>query len=555
MKRKFLSFGIACSLALACSAPSVFSGEISAEDEASVIFSSNFEDEVINDWTPFGGGGKLSLDTANGHESGKSLKITERNEAYHGPSLMGDTFFKPEKTYSFSSWVYQESDSPKDITWTLRYVDSLGTANFRQIGTASVPSGEWTEIAGTIDIPEDSVAYLMYFECKNAGVDFNIDDIQILGDKTDHEERTTDKQGYLYYFDFENSNEFWSPRGDNRLIRTDEFSNTGSHSIYVANRTRTWNGPTVNVNDIKRGISYFYSAYIMYNGEEYEDSHDFRMEVQYNLNGEAVYQLITQKTVKKDNWTRITGTYTLPEGAADVSFYVQTANLQEGDELTNDDLMSFYTDTVTISETSVIHRQTAVKVAVYFIIALIVLLVIRFAAVTAIRKLNSKKEVLRSRAKDAMTQCFNRNAYESRIQELSKDPQKCKTLFFALCDVNFLKYINDNLGHEKGDEAITRCGQLLMNAVGNNGDVYRTGGDEFVCITTKPVKDIIREAIRKESETDKGYPFEVASGFAEYDREKDTDTPDVTAIIERSDKEMYADKQEIKSRNAEFSRK
>ena len=53
----------------------------------------------------------------------------------------------------------------------------------------------------------------------------------------------------------------------------------------------------------------------------------------------------------------------------------------------------------------------------------------------------------------------------------------------------------------------------------------------------------------------KGYPFAVASGFAAYNPEKDGDTPDVNVITERSDKEMYANKQEIKAKNTEYSRK
>jgi diguanylate cyclase (GGDEF)-like protein len=293
----------------------------------------------------------------------------------------------------------------------------------------------------------------------------------------------------------------------------------------------------------------------MYTGDEYEDVHGFRMEIQYSQNGETKYQLITAKDIQKDKWTRITGTYILPEDAADVAFYLQTRNIDEGEEVTNNDLMSFYTDSVIISETSVIHKETAVKVLVILLAATAAVLILRSLFLLIASRQKKKKEVLKSIAKDAMTQCYNRNAYEKRIEELTKEPEKCKDLWFALCDVNFLKYINDNLGHEKGDEAITRCGRLLMDVVGNNGDVYRTGGDEFVCITTKSMQEQIREALAKEAEEDKGYPFAVASGFAAYNPEKDGDTPDINAITERSDKEMYANKQEIKAKNTEYSRK
>ncbi len=555
MKKKLLSFTIVFMMLMACLMPaSVLRTTVSAEEDE-VIFSNDFEDGVINAWTPFGGGGKLSLDTKVCHSGDYSLLVTDRSEAYHGPSLTADTMFRPNKTYSFSAWIYQNSDSEKTVSWTLKYVDSLGTSQYMQVASGEIPSITWIKIEGTITIPEDSVSYLLYFECTNASVNFNIDDVVITGDRNDHEEHGVDNKGYLYSFDFENGNELWSPRGDNRVIRTDEYSYTGSHSIFVTNRNRTWNGPTVNINDVKRGVSYFYSAYIMYTGDEYEDVHGFRMEIQYNLNGETVYQLITAKDIHKDKWTRITGYYTLPDDAADIAFYLQTRNIEEGEEITDNDLMSFYTDNVIISETSNIHRETAVKAGIIFAVAAVVLTLIGLLINLIVKKYRRKKEVLKSISKDAMTQCLNRNAYEKRIDELSKAPEKCKNIFFALCDVNFLKYINDNLGHEKGDEAITRCGQLLMETVGDKGEVYRTGGDEFVCITTADMKEKIREALEKESETDKGYPFAVASGFSAYDPETDGEAPDVSVIAERSDKEMYANKQEIKSKNKEYSRK
>jgi diguanylate cyclase (GGDEF)-like protein len=118
--------------------------------------------------------------------------------------------------------------------------------------------------------------------------------------------------------------------------------------------------------------------------------------------------------------------------------------------------------------------------------------------------------------------------------------------------VNFLKYLNDNHGHKTGDAAIIRCADMLRNIIGNSGEVYRIGGDEFVCMSANPIAEKILEAAENESKIDKGYPFMVACGFAQYDEEKYST---ITEIIAGCDKEMYAHKQKIKSENQEFSRK
>ena len=47
-----------------------------------------------------------------------------------------------------------------------------------------------------------------------------------------------------------------------------------------------------------------------------------------------------------------------------------------------------------------------------------------------------------------------------------------------MCDVNGLKIMNDNNGHEAGDELLKDVAHSLADVFGND-NVYRVGGDEF----------------------------------------------------------------------------
>ena len=157
---------------------------------------------------------------------------------------------------------------------------------------------------------------------------------------------------------------------------------------------------------------------------------------------------------------------------------------------------------------------------------------------------------LMSAALDAMTQTLNRNTYEQKINILKDEPEMCKGMYIAVCDVNFLKFVNDNYGHEMGDEAITRCGALLLKAVGKKGLVYRTGGDEFVCMSQNSFEEQIKKEIEIETSKYNGYPFSVAVGFSHNESDE---TPDINDLITKADKAMYENKQLIKSQNAEFA--
>ncbi len=529
---------------------------VSAEDETvkeeTVIVGYDFEDGDAGKWQPFGNCG-LSVDNTNGHLSSTSLRAVNRMANFAGPSFDCTDTLQAGQKYSLSGWFYLEGESIQNVAFTFKSQDSYGIDNYMRIVASKIEPKQWVNLTGTVVIPEEARTSLIYAECEDETVEFLIDDFYILGENSAFSDSGSKEYMDKFTMDFETDFEGWSARGDMTVAHTDEYSKTGTHSIYATNRTKTWNAPMVNISSkILKGESYHYSAYVMYNGADYADSHGFRMELQYSLNGTGVYNLIEAKTVKKDKWTKIEGYYTVPENAQNICLYIQTDNVEEGKQLTKDDTMSYYVDNVSIAKADVIKKEQAIKNIIITVCGIAAALLLTLAGRILYKRVKKKNEALELVSKDAMTGSYNRNAYEQRIKELSDEAVQFKKLYYALCDVNFLKYLNDNHGHKTGDAALIRCTEILKGIVGKSGKVYRIGGDEFVCISENPISEKILEAMEKESRIDKGYPFMVACGFARYDEEK---SPTMTEIIAQCDKEMYAHKQKIKAENQEFSRK
>lgn len=153
---------------------------------------------------------------------------------------------------------------------------------------------------------------------------------------------------------------------------------------------------------------------------------------------------------------------------------------------------------------------------------------------------------------DLMTQAKNRNAFEKEIVEISKDPERLKNVYITEFDLNYLKYINDHYGHDIGDEAIRNSYKLIKNLVGDKGEVFRTGGDEFICITYEPIANIQPGLERMIKEQNLPYPLELSYGTAHFNPELDEDIHDV---IKRSDKLMYEMKQMMEIDKDEYKRK
>lgn len=82
---------------------------------------------------------------------------------------------------------------------------------------------------------------------------------------------------------------------------------------------------------------------------------------------------------------------------------------------------------------------------------------------------------------DALTKVNNRRKYEKDLQEVLEkgDSEKYGLI---LLDIDFFKLINDELGHDKGDDALVRLSTALKEVVADSGNIYRIGGEEFVVI-------------------------------------------------------------------------
>jgi len=100
---------------------------------------------------------------------------------------------------------------------------------------------------------------------------------------------------------------------------------------------------------------------------------------------------------------------------------------------------------------------------------------------------------------DALTNAYNRRAFEKRASELLDDPMVIDVTMLYI-DLDQFKAINDNCGHAAGDILLTRVAHLIESRL-SNAFVARIGGDEFGAIMSlnsdhnaqKMARDIIRD--------------------------------------------------------------
>lgn len=92
---------------------------------------------------------------------------------------------------------------------------------------------------------------------------------------------------------------------------------------------------------------------------------------------------------------------------------------------------------------------------------------------------------------DGLTGVRNRIAFESSRDYLGKGADYILVLF----DVNGLKVMNDEQGHEQGDKLIMGIARLISDYFYGIGRVYRIGGDEFCVLCENTGVDKVRVAL------------------------------------------------------------
>lgn len=151
--------------------------------------------------------------------------------------------------------------------------------------------------------------------------------------------------------------------------------------------------------------------------------------------------------------------------------------------------------------------------------------------------------------KDSLTGVKNKHAYVNAETVLDDEITKDKNIEFAVavCDINGLKDVNDNQGHNAGDVFIREACTIICE-IFTHSPVFRVGGDEFAVILKgndyKNRHTLFKDFATRQHENAQNGLVTLAYGMTEYVPGKDNRVQDV---FERADKLMYENKRRFKA--------
>lgn len=159
-----------------------------------------------------------------------------------------------------------------------------------------------------------------------------------------------------------------------------------------------------------------------------------------------------------------------------------------------------------------------------------------------------EEKLRRLSIEDELTKLHNRRGFFAlgeQQRKAAKREKKVVSILFA--DLDDMKWINDTLGHEKGDQALRETAGILKKTFRESDIIARIGGDEFVVLSlldskkeagmlTRRLEKTLDVANRHKTEP---YRLSLSVGMACSDPE---DPCSLVELLTLADKHMYEQK-------------
>ncbi len=149
---------------------------------------------------------------------------------------------------------------------------------------------------------------------------------------------------------------------------------------------------------------------------------------------------------------------------------------------------------------------------------------------------------------DELTGIYNRRGFFEATQNVVCDRRnKGKRAIIVFADMDCLKIINDQFGHDEGDYAIIKSAHILKNSFRKTDVVGRIGGDEFAAfalVECKNCVEVVRRRIKRKSErvnniSGKPYYVSISVGICEFECGPNVD---VKNFLDVADEQLYVEK-------------
>ena len=181
-------------------------------------------------------------------------------------------------------------------------------------------------------------------------------------------------------------------------------------------------------------------------------------------------------------------------------------------------------------------------------------------AIETIRDITDRKqmeeEIKALSITDPLTGLYNRRGFLTLAEQQLKIAERTKNeLMLLFADLDGMKWINDHLGHQRGDEALVEAADVFKEVFRQSDIVARMGGDEFAVLalgSSVENSDILKDRLQQQisihnHRENRDYALSVSIGMLYSDPKSLSSLDD---LMSRADALMYEQKRNKRAKNS-----
>lgn len=162
---------------------------------------------------------------------------------------------------------------------------------------------------------------------------------------------------------------------------------------------------------------------------------------------------------------------------------------------------------------SFLEKSNLKEIYTIILVIIFIPLIILGIVIAIIKQKKQKRKVKitdRHKYTDMLTSLKNRNYLNAKMPEWEES--KVYPQAIVIIDLNNVKYVNDNYGHEEGDKLIIEAAGILVNTQLENSEIIRTDGNEFLIYLVGYSQRQVTTYTKKLSKELKNLPHEFGAG-------------------------------------------
>jgi diguanylate cyclase (GGDEF)-like protein len=155
--------------------------------------------------------------------------------------------------------------------------------------------------------------------------------------------------------------------------------------------------------------------------------------------------------------------------------------------------------------------------------------------------------------RDPLSELLNRRGMQEKLQhEFERSKRYSNDLTVMMCDIDDFKTINDQYGHDKGDEIIKSIGTIFKSGMRKQDSLARWGGEEYLFLLPETngnqamqLAEKLRREVLKEAYTQDDKIFSITVSFGLH---QITATDTIDQAITKADTNLYIAKEQGRNR-------